>query len=104
MTHRVGTITLGVTMVSIGILYLIQIFWGGIEYAWICKLWPVIFILLGVEILLANARKNGNFVYDKVGIVLTFVLTMFAFVLAAVQQVVEISMRYGWQTWTSLNG
>jgi len=55
MTHRVGTITLGVTMVSIGILYLIQIFWGGIEYAWICKLWPVIFILLGVEILLANA-------------------------------------------------
>jgi len=97
MTHRVGTITLGVTMVAIGVLYLAQIFFGVMEYGWIYKLWPAIFILLGVEILLANARKNGDFVYDKVGIVLTFVLTVFAFVLAAVQQAVEIGMRYGWQ-------
>ncbi len=96
MTHRVGTITLGVTMVAIGVLYLVQIFFGVMEYGWICKLWPVIFILLGVEILFANARKSGAFVYDKVGIVLTFVLTVFAFVLAAVQQAVEMSVRYGW--------
>jgi NADH:ubiquinone oxidoreductase subunit K len=97
MTHKVGTITLGVTMVAIGVLYLAQIFFGVAEYGWICKLWPVIFILLGVEILLANARKNGEFIYDKTGIVLTFVLTVFAFVLAAVQQAVEISVRYGWR-------
>lgn len=96
MKHRVGTITLGVTMVAIGVLYLVQIFWGVMEYEWICKLWPVIFILLGAEILLANARKSGEFVYDKVGILLTFVLTVFAFVLAAVQQAVEMSVRYGW--------
>lgn len=96
MKHRVGTITLGVTMVAIGVLYLVQIFGGVMEYGWICKLWPVIFILLGVEILLANARKGGEFVYDKVGILLTFVLTVFAFVLAAVQQAVEMSVRYGW--------
>ena len=76
MTHKVGTITLGVTMVAIGVLYLAQIFFGVAEYGWICKLWPVIFILLGVEILLANARKNGEFIYDKTGIVLTFVLTV----------------------------
>jgi hypothetical protein len=96
MTHRVGTITLGVTMVSVGVLYLIQIFWGGIAYAWICKLWPVIFILLGAEVLLANARKNGNFIYDKVGIVLTFVLTVFAFCMAVVQQVIEIGEQNRW--------
>ena len=96
MTHRVGTITLGVTMVAIGVLYLIQIFWGGIEYVWICKLWPVIFILLGVEILLANARKNGEFVYDKVGIILTFVLTVFAFFMAVMQNVIEIGNQNRW--------
>ena len=96
MTHRVGTITLGVTMVAIGVLYLIQIFWGSIEYVWICKLWPVIFILLGMEILLANARKNGEFVYDKVGIVLTFVLTIFAFCMAVIQQVIEIGEQNRW--------
>lgn len=96
MTHRVGTITLGVTMVAIGVLYLIQIFWGSIEYVWICKLWPVIFILLGMEILLANARKNGEFVYDKVGIVLTFVLTIFAFFMAVMQNVIEIGNQNQW--------
>ena len=80
MTHKVGTITLGVTMVAIGVLYIAQIF-----------------LLLGVEILIENARKNGEFIYDKTGIVLTFVLTFFAFVLAAVQQAVEISVRYGWR-------
>ena len=96
MTHRVGTITLGVTMVSIGVLYLIQIFGGGIEYVWICKLWSVIFILLGVEILLANTRKNGEFIYDKVGIVLTFVLTVFAFFMAVMQNVIEIGEQNRW--------
>ena len=96
MTHRVGTITLGVTMVAIGVLYLIQIFWGSIEYVWICKLWPVIFILLGVEILLANARKNGEFVYDKVGIILTFLLTVCAFFMAVMQNVIEIGNQNQW--------
>lgn len=96
MKHRVGTITLGVTMVAIGVLYLVQIFGGVMEYGWICKLWPVIFILLGVEILLANARKGGEFVYDKVGILLTFVLTVFAFCMAVVQQMIEIGEQNRW--------
>ena len=31
MTHRVGTITLGVTMISIGVIYLLQLFFHILE-------------------------------------------------------------------------
>ena len=65
MTHRVGTITLGVTMISIGVIYLLQLFFHILDYMWIWKLWPVIFIMLGVEILVSNVRSGGQFSYDK---------------------------------------
>lgn len=89
MTHRVGTVTLGVTMIATGVLYLLNLFWNVLDYLWIWKLWPVIFILLGVEILLANVKQCGQFVYDKAGILLTFILVSFAFCMAVIQKAVE---------------
>ena len=44
MTHRVGTLTLGITMLAIGILYFVRIFWSGMDAMWIYRFWPVIFI------------------------------------------------------------
>lgn len=95
MTHRVGTLTLGITMLAIGILYFVRIFWSGIDAVWICRFWPVIFIMLGIEILFANMQKGIQIVYDKAGIFLVFALTFFAFCLAAVQRAVE-SEWYWW--------
>lgn len=90
MTHRVGTITLGVTMISIGVIFLVQLFFDVLDYGWIWKLWPVIFIMLGVEVLLANAGKKRQFVYDKAGIVLTFLLTGFAVGMAVVGEIMGV--------------
>ncbi len=95
MTHRVGTLTLGITMLAIGILYFVRIFWSSMDAMWIYRFWPVIFISLGVEILLANAQKGVQIVYDKAGIFLVFVLTFFAFFMAAAQRAVE-SEWYWW--------
>lgn len=37
MTHRVGTLTLGITMLAIGILYFVRIFWSGMDAMWIYR-------------------------------------------------------------------
>ncbi|MDF2844988.1 MAG: hypothetical protein K0R00_3414 [Herbinix sp.] len=52
-THRVGTITLGGMLITFGTLFLLRIFVTTISYHIIFKLWPIIFILLGIEVLLS---------------------------------------------------
>lgn len=104
MTHRVGTLTLGITMLAIGILYFVRIFWSGMDAMWIYRFWPVIFISLGVEILLANAQKGVQIVYDKAGIFLVFVLTFFAFFMAAAQRAVELEWGEYFLSWRKVPG
>ena len=74
--HRVGTITLVVGLVLFGGLFLLKIFLPAIDFFMIYRLWPVILILLGMEVLLSS-RKN-NIVYDKCGIVILVCLISFA--------------------------
>lgn len=89
MKHRVGTVTLGLTMIIIGILCLVRIVVPSMSFVWVFRLWPVIFITLGAEILLATRNNGVEFVYDRVGIVLTFVLTFFAMGMGVFAQMME---------------
>lgn len=77
--HKVGTFTLGVTLVAFGIAYLVRLFVPALSYMMIVKAWPVAFILLGIEIILSNIRykDEATFVYDKTAIFLTAALVMF---------------------------
>lgn len=78
-THRVGTITLGGMLVTFGVLFLLRIFLTSLSFELIFKLWPVIFIFLGIEILMANFREQQEkLVYDKTAIALIIVLSFFA--------------------------
>ena len=45
--RRIGTITLGISLVVFGILFLIHIFGGVLNYMLIFHLWPLILIVLG---------------------------------------------------------
>ena len=49
--RRIGTITLGVSLVLFGILFMIRIFGGVLNYTLIFHLWPLILVALGMEIL-----------------------------------------------------
>lgn len=89
MRHKVGTVTLGLTMIIIGILCLARLVFPAIDLIWIIRLWPIIFITLGVEILLAIRNCGVEFVYDRVGIVLTFILTFFAMGIGVFAQMLE---------------
>lgn len=89
-THRVGTLTLGVSLITFGILFLLRLFVSSLSYAFIFKLWPIIFIFLGLEILIANhIQKENKLVYDKASVALTVILTFFAMFMSWMDFVIE---------------
>lgn len=82
-TRRVGTLTLGITLIVMGIAFLVQMLLPFITTSIIFRAWPLIFIFLGVEILFSNWKyADREFIYDKVGIFLTMILIFFAMFLA----------------------
>ena len=88
--HHVGTMTLGLTMICFGILFLIHVLFRGISFEIIYKMWPLIFLSLGTEILFADRKyRNAEIKYDKPAILLTAVLTVFAVCMAFIGQVIE---------------
>lgn len=97
-TRRVGSITFGLTLILFGILFLIHIAVPSLNYEVIFNCWPLIFILLGVEILVENHRSNAagcKFVYDFPAILMLIMMLLFAMVMAAV----EFSIRYYQDIW-----
>lgn len=77
--HRVGTITCGCTLIIFGMLFLLHMIVPAFSYTFIFRLWPCIFIMLGVEILIGNSsKKEDMFVYDKGAVFLLVVLAVFA--------------------------
>lgn len=80
-THKVGTLTLGITLVISGIAFLVRVFIPVLSYYTIMKAWPVVFIFLGIEVLISTARAGedtGPVIYDKATIFITAMLILFA--------------------------
>ena len=80
--RRVGTFTLGLTLVAAGLLMLVSLFWPQLNLEWALKCAPLILIGLGAETLLA-ARGGGKVKYDWVGMLLCFILVCAALCLYA---------------------
>ena len=94
-THRVGTITLGGMLITFGIMFLLRIFVETISYEFIFHLWPIVFIFLGLEILIANFRqKETKLIYDTTAIVLIVILSVFAMGMAAVDYCMDITQSH----------
>lgn len=91
-TRRVGTFTLGALLIIFGALFLLRIFFDALSYDIIFRLWPIIFICLGSEILMMNLKKNdenATFVYDKAAIALIIVLSFFAIGMAITEVCID---------------
>lgn len=77
--RRVGTITLGGVLILYGVFFLLHSFIEGISYYLIFKMWPVIFLVLGIEVLFAAVRyKDDSFRYDFAAIFIICILIVFA--------------------------
>lgn len=79
-TRRVGSLTCGIMLVLIGALCLLHIFLPALHYEYILRGWPIILILVGIEMLLANVNSSESLEikYDFAAVVLVFLLVIFA--------------------------
>lgn len=93
--RRIGTITFGSMLVIFGLLFLVHMFVPQLTYVWIFRLWPVIFIALGTEILVAGFGKEEKRVYDGMAMFLLAFLTVFAMGMAVVDTGIQYWQQYG---------
>lgn len=56
---RVGSVTLGLTLVVFGVMFLLSAF-KSFNYLDVIKFWPVIFISLGIEMLVHAFSKDAE--------------------------------------------
>lgn len=95
--RRVGSVTFGVVLITIGVLFLLHVFFPRMNYEVIFHFWPLILISLGVEVLFGSRGKSfevrdgegklveqSKMVYDVTAIILTMVLTLFAVVMGMI--------------------
>ncbi len=86
--HRVGTLTMGFSLIATGILALISTFYPGFDLTAAFKLSPVIFIFLGIEILIAYFfHREERIKYDFLSGIVCFFLICGGLVLAALPTV-----------------
>ncbi len=61
--HRLGSVTFGVVLVLLGALFMIHLILPALNFMMVFRLWPVVLILLGVEVLRGSRYKT----YEVVG-------------------------------------
>lgn len=96
-TRRVGSVTFGLTLILFGVLFLANIMLPTLHYEVIFRLWPVVFIFLGIEILVENHRSNTErcrFVYDFPAIIMLALMLLFAMLMAAVDYTITYQNLY----------
>lgn len=88
--RRMGTFTMGVCLLLFGVLFLVHTFTKTINYVLIFHLWPLIFILLGGEILYFSLRGGDTQMkYDYAAVILLMLLAFFAMGMAGMDLLFE---------------
>lgn len=96
-TRKVGTLTLGITLVVSGIAFLIRLFVPVLSYYTIMKAWPIVFIFLGIEVLISAMHASdddGPVVYDKAAIFITAMLILFAMCIGSLTLLMERTAQF----------
>lgn len=95
-TKRVGSMTCGILLIVFGILFVIKIFVPMISYEVILRLWPIVLISLGIEILLSNRKSSEDVIikYDGGAIFITILLTFFAVGMGIVDYCMQYIPKY----------
>ncbi len=86
--RRMGTLSLGVTFILCGVTLLINLFYPAKDIWQLFRLYPIIFIMIGIEIIVSSlwADKKGQKVsIDGWSIFILFMLIGFCSVLMLIQ-------------------
>lgn len=88
--RRVGTLAAGASMIIFGLLFLLRLAVPAVTIRLIASLWPLVLILLGMEMIVAYVRnREGQMRYDAGSVVLIVVLAFFTVCMVAVQMALE---------------
>lgn len=95
--RRVGTLTMGLSLICAGVMFAIHLFIPGIlTYYYIFRLWPLILILLGAEVLFANMRnREDKILYDGWAIFIMVLAMILAGTLAGCQILLDYGIAQG---------
>ncbi|MBZ9687054.1 hypothetical protein G9F72_012040 [Clostridium estertheticum] len=87
--RRVGTFTTGIVLVMFGIMFLLKLIYPGINYLLIASLWPLVLIILGIEIIVAYlTNKEEIMKYDFYAIILIIIVSVFAMGMGCMEYVI----------------
>lgn len=88
-TRRVGTFTMALCLIALGVILLLRLVLPQIDLIWVARLSPVVLILLGIEMLVANLRfKEEKLRYDGLSIFISLVLIACSLVAAVVPELI----------------
>lgn len=92
---RIGSTTAGLSLIGVGVVMIIAIFTRQQTFLLeALRFWPVILIMLGLEILLATYIKTGTErKYDIVSIILMLLCVLLAFGCEAARLAIEFYLR-----------
>lgn len=77
--RKVGTLTSGIILVVFGVIFLLRLFINNLNILFIASLWPLILILLGIEVIAAYIiNKEEKIQYDFAAVTLVIILAFFA--------------------------
>lgn len=96
--RRVGTLTMGIALICAGVLFVVRLFIPNVlTYYYIFRLWPVILILLGIEVLAANlGNKEEKVIYDGWAMFIMVLVMCLAAALAGCQILLEHGLAEGY--------
>ena len=87
--RRVGTFTTGIILVMFGILFLLRLISPNINYLLIASLWPLVLIIIGIEIIVAYIiNKEEILKYDFGAILLIIMVSIFAMGMGCMEYVI----------------
>lgn len=88
--HRVGSLTAGLVLVVFGVMFLVRPFVQTLNYQVILSCWPIILILLGLELLFCHFTSGEEKLkYDGAAVFLVLVMAGFALTMGTIEFVME---------------
>ncbi len=92
---KVGTITLGFSLILIGIAFMFVDFNSPEDIYFLFSMWPVILIILGCEILLSG-KFHPEYSFSMPSIIIILIILAFAFFMAFMEVFYAHYIAYGY--------
>lgn len=82
--RRIGSFTFGIMLILIGLNILLETITTLDLFRFTLSLWPIVFILLGIETLYFTNKKNVELKYDFLGILTIFVILFLGIIFSTI--------------------